>query len=130
MKTLLFLLGTAMSLPAGAQDLETGKQHFEDYCATCHGIGAKGDGPMSGVLTLPPTNLTLLASERGGEFPINDVVAKIDGRNPLLAHGSEMPVYGDYFEGKGVVIRDEAGVPIMTSQPIIDIVSWLASIQN
>lgn len=130
MKMILFLLGAAISLPAIAQDLETGRQHFEDYCATCHGIDAKGDGPMSGVLSLPPTNLTLLAGEREGEFPISDVVAKIDGRDPLLAHGSEMPVYGSYFEGKDVVIRDENGAPIMTSQPIIDIVKWLASIQN
>lgn len=130
MKRILFLLGAAISLPAVAQDLETGRQHFQHYCATCHGIGAKGNGPMSGVLSLPPTNLTLLAGERGGEFPIGDVVAKIDGRDPLLAHGSEMPVYGSYFEGKGVVIRDENGAPIMTSQPITDIVTWLASIQE
>lgn len=130
MKAILPVLITAFSLPLNAQDLDAGRQHFADFCATCHGLGAEGDGPMSGVLTVPPTNLTILAGERGGDFPIGDVVAKIDGRNPLLAHGSEMPIYGWYFEGKGVVIRDESGVPIMTSQPIIDLVTWLASVQD
>jgi mono/diheme cytochrome c family protein len=130
MKAILPALITALSLPLQAQDLDAGRQHFADFCATCHGLGAKGDGPMSNVLTVAPTNLTLLAGERGGEFPIAEVVAKIDGRDPLLVHGSDMPIYGWYFEGKGVVIRDERGTPIMTSQPIIDLVTWLGSVQE
>lgn len=130
MKAIIPLLTAALSLPLSAQDMDAGRQHFADFCATCHGLGAQGDGPMSNLLTISPTNLTLLASERGGAFPIADVVAKIDGRDPLLAHGSEMPIYGWFFEGKGVVIRDENGAPIMTSQPIIDLVTWLESVQN
>ena len=85
---------------------------------------------MSGVLTVPRTDLTMLANEQNGMFPINSVITRIDGRNPLISHGSEMPIFGDYFEGKGVVIRDETGAPIMTSQPIIDLVNWLQSIQK
>lgn len=130
MKVMFTALITAFSLPLHAQDLDAGKQQFADFCAACHGLEAKGDGPMSGVLLVPPSDLTVLAGESGGEFPINDIVAKIDGRDPLLAHGSEMPVYGWYFEGKGVVIRDENGEHIMTSQPIVDIINWLASNQD
>lgn len=130
MKRILVFLAATLALPVMAQDIETGQQNFADYCATCHGLGAQGNGPMAGVLMLPPTDLTILANELGGTFPIRDVVAKIDGRTALMAHGSDMPVYGPYFEGKGVVIRDEDGVPIMTSQPIVDVVTWLGSIQQ
>jgi len=129
-KQLFSLLAVAYALPLAAQDTALGRQHFADYCAACHGVEARGDGPMEGVLFVPPTDLTRLAAESGGRFPVAEVVAKVDGRNPLLAHGSEMPVYGPYFEGKGVVIRDAFGAPIMTSQPIIDIVSWLKTIQE
>jgi mono/diheme cytochrome c family protein len=130
MKQFLALLGICATLPALAQDAQTGLDDFIQYCAACHGTQARGDGPMSGVLSIPPTDLTILAGENDGEFPINAVIAKIDGRDPLLAHGSEMPVYGQFFEGKGIVIRDEAGVPIMTSQPIVDLVTWLQSVQE
>jgi len=130
MKMLLPVLMVAFTLPAGAQDSEAGRQHFADYCSACHGIKARGDGPINDILYVPPTDLTILAGENGGSFPVADVVSKIDGRNPLQAHGNEMPVYGSYFEGKGVTIRDEYGVMIMTSQPIIDIVTWLISIQE
>ena len=130
MKKFLTLLGICTALPALAQDADVGRENFTHYCAACHGIEAKGDGPLSAMLMIQPTDLTKLATENHGTFPINDVVAKIDGRNPLLAHGSEMPVYGQFFEGKGTVIRDETGAPVMTSQTIIDLVVWLESIQN
>jgi mono/diheme cytochrome c family protein len=29
-----------------AQDRDIGKIEFQSNCASCHGIGAKGDGPM------------------------------------------------------------------------------------
>jgi mono/diheme cytochrome c family protein len=130
MKPFLVLLGICAALPVAAQDAQKGQDIFGQYCAACHGAEAHGDGPMSGVLSIPPTNLTALAGEHDGEFPINSVIAKIDGRDPLLAHGSEMPVYGQFFEGKGIVLRDETGAPVMTSQPIIDLVLWLQSIQE
>jgi hypothetical protein len=30
-----------------AQDRDIGKMEYQANCASCHGIGAKGDGPMS-----------------------------------------------------------------------------------
>jgi hypothetical protein len=130
MEKFLTVIGICVAFPVFAEDAEQGRENFTHYCAACHGVSARGDGPMSAMLMIPPTDLTILAGEHHGTFPTNDVIAKIDGRDPLLAHGSEMPVYGQFFEGKGVVIRDETGVPIMTSQSIIDLVIWLKSIQN
>ncbi|GFE66015.1 c-type cytochrome [Litoreibacter roseus] len=111
-------------------DLSEGRETFFTYCATCHGIEARGDGPMASMLVLTPPDLTDLARQNGGTFPRAFVIARIDGRDPLLAHGSPMPVYGDYFEGRGVTMRDEGGELVMTSQPVVDLVEWLESIQN
>lgn len=118
------------AMPAAAQDAVEGRNIFESWCATCHGLDAKGFGPMAAILTLPPTDLTELTLQNGGEFPTARVVARIDGRDPLVAHGSPMPVFGEYFEGKGVTLRGEDGVMIMTSQPVVDLVAYLQVLQK
>ena len=114
--------------PAAAEDSVNGEAVFQKFCAVCHGIDATGNGPMSPALVLEPPNLTLLAED--GVFPRNRVIARIDGRDPLVSHGSPMPVYGDFFEGKWVATRDETGLMIMTSQPIIELLAWLENIQK
>lgn len=121
---------TLAASPALAQDTDEGGETFLRYCSTCHGVEAKGGGPMAPILTLQPPNLTQLTTQNGGVFPTSWVVARIDGRDPFLAHGSPMPIYGDFFEGKGETIRGEDGVMIMTSQPVIDLVAFLKMIQE
>jgi mono/diheme cytochrome c family protein len=118
------------TLPAAAQDVDAGRQTYDRHCAVCHGADARGNGPMAAILTLQPKDLTTLAATNGGVFPRARVMARIDGRDPLVAHGSPMPVFGGYFVGKGVVVKDEAGVMVMTSQPVADLVVWLESIQQ
>lgn len=113
-----------------SQDAAEGREVYLDHCATCHGLDATGNGPTAPALIVQPTNLTLLAAGNGGTFPTFRVVARIDGRDPLVAHGSPMPVYGDFFEGKGVALPDAAGQPIMTSQPIVDLVAYLETLQE
>lgn len=116
--------------PVSAQDVEMGREDYLHYCAACHGQDATGNGPMALSPMLPPPDLTELSALNKGVFPIFDVIARIDGRDPLVAHGSPMPVYGDFFEGKGVTVRDETGVLVMTSQAIVDLVAYLQSIQK
>ncbi|MGB5559140.1 MAG: cytochrome c [Paracoccaceae bacterium] len=113
-----------------SQDALAGEQIYLDHCATCHGLDATGFGPTAPALILQPTNLTLLSAGNGGVFPTFRVVARIDGRDPLVSHGSPMPVYGDFFEGKGIALPDASGQPIMTSQPIADIVAYLEGLQQ
>ena len=112
-----------------AQDVETGEDLYMHYCATCHGIDATGQGPMAGVLLIQPTDLKSLVSE-DGVFPTARVVARIDGRDPLVSHGSPMPVYGPYFEGQDTAIKTHEGQPILTSQPIVDLVAYLKTLQK
>lgn len=118
----------ALASQAIAQNVETGAELYQHYCATCHGIDATGQGPMAGVLVIQPTDLTQLASG-DGMFPTASVVARIDGRDPLVSHGSPMPVYGPYFDGQDTTMKTPDGQPILTSQPIVDLVAYLETLQ-
>ncbi len=122
---LLFWSGAAL-----AQDAEVGAELYRSHCATCHGIEATGQGPMAGVLVIKPVDLTKLTANNNGEFPTARVAARIDGRDPLVSHGSPMPVYGHFFEGQDTAIKAPSGQPIMTSLPIADLVAYLKSIQE
>ncbi len=85
---------------------------------------------MSPVLLVQPADLTKLSQKEDGAFPTYRVVKRIDGRDPLVSHGSDMPVYGWFFEGNDVAISAQTGQPIMTSQPVADLVAWLRTIQE
>ncbi|MDA3856898.1 MAG: cytochrome c [Roseovarius sp.] len=114
----------------GAQDLRLGQKTYERYCAACHGADASGDGPMRPVLTMAPSDLTALTKENGGAFPLARVVRQIDGRDPMVAHGDPMPVYGDFFEGRDVVLKVDEGAQISTSRRVVDLVAYLQSLQT
>ncbi len=115
---------------AAAQDVREGAALYREFCATCHGVDGMGDGPMAGVLTIKPRDLTLLQANNDGIFPVAQVAARIDGRDPLVSHGSPMPVYGFFFEGEDATIKTHTGQPLMTSQPIVDLLTYLESLQN
>ncbi|SPF81599.1 c-type cytochrome [Pseudoprimorskyibacter insulae] len=113
-----------------SQEVEAGRALFRTHCATCHGLEARGNGPMAGVLTVQPINLTELAAANGGSFPMKRVIERIDGRDPLVSHGSPMPVYGDYFETLfDLSVRTPDGDTVKTSRPVLDLVMYLQSVQ-
>jgi cytochrome c1 len=126
--TLIAVLG--LHQPAAAQGAGAGQEVFGHYCAACHGTEARGDGPMAPILLLKPTNLRRLSASNDGIFPTARVVMRIDGRDPLIAHGSMMPVYGDAFEGDDTPLKAETGQPIMTSRVIVDLVAYLEGLQE
>jgi mono/diheme cytochrome c family protein len=74
---------------------ERGRELFARYCAACHGVAARGDGPAAPALSRPPADLTAIAARRGGRFPDAEIGGWIDGRFESPAHGTrEMPVWG------------------------------------
>ncbi len=94
-----FLLAAALlGLPAAAQDAEFGGLLFESFCSSCHGEDGKGQGQLAAFLAIHPPDLTQLAAGNGGVFPVSRVVRQIDGRDPELAHGGVMPLFGEYFD--------------------------------
>ena len=112
MRTLLLL--SLLLLPAGAAPAQSkisaaqdqfppnfvpaGRDMFKQYCAACHGIDAKGNGPARATLKVPAANLTTLAKRHGGTFP-DDYVVKVLQFGPGFAiHGSsDMPTWGPIF---------------------------------
>ena len=76
-----------------------GRIAFRKYCASCHGLDAKGDGPVAKILKEKPADLTQIALKNGGDFPVRETYQMVDGRTAVGAHGSrEMPVWGDEFQ--------------------------------
>lgn len=132
MKTrfLLILMACVTALPASSEEFSQGEDIYLENCAACHGVALGGQGGMASVMTIKPKDLTVLAQENGGVFPLFQVIQRIDGRDPLVSHGSPMPVYGDFFEGEDVMIKTDAGQPIATSAPVVALVDYLKSKQK
>ncbi|THH37338.1 cytochrome c [Aliishimia ponticola] len=128
----LTILATLLALsPALAQEAEIGAEIYQENCATCHGIEGDGKGPMAPVLLVQPSDLTSLTRRHDGQFPLLRVVMRIDGREPLVSHGSDMPIFGEFFEGvHDVPLKTAAGQPMLVSQPIADLVAYLKEIQQ
>ena len=127
--TLAFLLaGSAAS--AQEPTLEMGRDLYMTFCVQCHGIDAKGDGPMAEILSIDTPDLTDLALRNDGIFPLDAVASQIDGRAPLLAHGAEMPIFGPFFTtDQSFAMRLPTGQPMMTSMPLANLIIYLESIQ-
>jgi len=77
----------------------TGEDSFMFYCAPCHGVSGRGDGPVGRALKTLPPDLTLLTKRNGGTFPRAEVISFVTGvSGNLPTHGpSDMPVWGPIF---------------------------------
>jgi mono/diheme cytochrome c family protein len=66
---------------------------YRRYCASCHGMEGRGDGPVAETLDPRPTDLTRLSAG------VAELMRAIDGRRTIRAHGTaSMPVWGRVFE--------------------------------
>jgi len=126
------ILGLPLLLVAGralAQvdpDPASGEDLYRRYCSSCHGIDARGNGPVAAVLKGKPKDLTRIAERRGGIFPTAELVRIVDGRDVAIAHGTrEMPVWGKRF-GEAVTPGTAAEtVRRGTAQLIVDYLSTI-----
>lgn len=102
-RTLAFTL--VLALPAGPSlaqetpDMQPTAREFLNSCASCHGADGTGAGFLTRVFRgVDPGDLTRLAAENDGVFPLEHVFAVIDGREEVEAHGPrQMPVWGDRY---------------------------------
>lgn len=94
---------TVKKVPVHPTQSVKGKDLFREYCAVCHGLAGKGDGPAASALKPAPADLTQIASKNGGKFPEVRVEHMINGEEEgPAAHGSkEMPMWGDLFRHMG-----------------------------
>ena len=80
----------------GTDPVAAGRRAYERECASCHGLGGRGDGPVAPALRVTPPDLTWLAERNGGQFPRDWVIAVITGTAAVTAHGTrDMPVWSD-----------------------------------
>ena len=92
--------GRSSATPTLTLESLTGRDSFDRYCASCHGVDGRGGGPAASALRNPPPDLTTLARRNGG-FPRELVAAFVEGTDRLsLTHGSgDMPVWGRTLRG-------------------------------
>lgn len=77
--------------------MRQGAEIYQGHCAVCHGPKAKGDGPAAPALEILPSDLTLLSSRHGGEFPSLAVMHTISGRFQEADYHTEMPAWERVF---------------------------------
>jgi len=85
---------------AEAQTLtRDGSALYVSYCASCHGMTGKGDGPVAIALKTTPPDLTRISARNNGKFPLERIAKVIAGDgSPARAHGTrDMPVWGPFF---------------------------------
>jgi mono/diheme cytochrome c family protein len=89
----------AQPVPSIASESLNGKDSFRAYCATCHGDGGRGNGPLAVALRSTPADLTTLAQRNGDQFPRDRVLATLSGAGrTVAAHGTtDMPIWGPLF---------------------------------
>ena len=121
----------AGSVHAQTADVEDGKEFYGLFCAQCHGDTGQGDGPLSGVLKIAPPNLTGLAARNGGTFPVQDVAMDIDGRDPTVAHGGNMPTFGPFLDSdRQIPVRLPSGQTMLVGETMADLLAYLETIQT
>src|SRR3974377_2613265 len=85
-------------IPASQTSAASGQEMYRTYCASCHGLDGKGNGPAMSALKVPPTDLTQLSCRNGGRYPEMQVFNTIAGDANVPSHGSkDMPVWGPLF---------------------------------
>ena len=114
------LLGPPLAR-AESSRTEEGHELFLEYCASCHGADAKGNGPEAADLKVSPPDLTRI-QPKGKRFPAGRVADRIDGEKIVSAHGtSVMPVWGR-------VLGTDVGYS-QAQNEISKIVDFLGSVQ-
>lgn len=114
----------------GLDPIAAGRRAYATCCASCHGLEARGDGPVGPALRTAPPDLTWLAERNGGDFPRDYVIAVVTGGAAIPAHGTrDMPVWSDRLmlpngEGAG------AAASVYMRRTVEALSAYLASLQR
>jgi mono/diheme cytochrome c family protein len=104
----------------------SGSYTYRTYCATCHGLKGKGDGPLTESLRFQPPDLSQMARLNDGMYPADLMEKIVDGRKPVDGHGGpDMPVWGDAFKNTETRFDDEK-----IRQKIRSVVDHVGTIQE
>ncbi len=135
-RTAIAMLGAALLVACATTKVDqqpvasmSGVELYERLCSSCHGVDARGTGPVAPLIKIGVPDLTLLAHRDGGEFPTEDVRRVIDGRWDRKAHGArDMPVWG--WQLYDMSSQDAATERAQVDSMIDRLVGYLRSIQQ
>ena len=114
-----------VEIPVHRTSAHDGKEMYVNYCAPCHGLDGKGDGPVTPALRKAPTDLTVLTRDNSGKFPSSHVVAALEFGPDIPAHGSkQMPVWGP------ILGNMNRGISAQRQLRIHNLTDYLQSIQE
>jgi mono/diheme cytochrome c family protein len=106
----------------GAAD--KGKLTYARYCVSCHGPGARGDGPLAKDLRVAVPDLTTIVARNAGRYPAERIQRIIENGEPVRGHGTpDMPAWGDAFKKTA---GSEASNP---REAILNLTEYLRSLQ-
>lgn len=120
----------APALPQAPETLAIGAELHAQFCAGCHGTEARGDGPLAALLMTEVPDLTRLAADNDGVFPMLEVIHAIDGRARTAAHGGPMPLWGHVFREPAGLQTGVSGSALQASGRIMALTLWLESVQE
>jgi len=74
----------------------SGEALYRRFCASCHGVEGRGDGPVAASFRVEVPDLTQTARRLAGAQGRERIIRIIDGRYVVGAHGTRiMPVWGE-----------------------------------
>ncbi len=129
--TAFALLILALAATARSATAQSGIRDYQNYCAECHGLHGKGDGPSRLTIPMnpPPNDLTLMAKKNGGTFPFDEVVDSIDGRKNIPSHARlQMPCWGTTLQQPGKEFTPESDAEV--KKRIESMARYVESIQQ
>ena len=122
---ILAVLGAA----ACVEEPIDGRVAYQENCASCHEVAAKGDGPIAAGLTTAPPDLTMIAARNGGVFPTDQVMSTIDGLDRGEHFSTAMPEFGAGDMGATVIVEEDGlGTPV--PMQLLALAEYLESIQQ
>ena len=86
---------STVTIPVTKTTATSGKLMYSSYCAPCHGVDGRGQGPVASALRTPPMDLTVLSRNNHEKFPDTHIVSVLQNGAEIPSHGTaEMPVWG------------------------------------
>lgn len=114
---------TIKHVPITKTSSTSGQEMYKSYCAVCHGLDGKGNGPAAPAMKTNPTDLTAL-SKSAGKYPAAHVAAVIRGQAATPSHGSQdMPIWGPLFSSI------DQGHEAQVQQRTTNLVNYIEGIQ-
>jgi mono/diheme cytochrome c family protein len=84
------LIGSWAGAQAGNGRPMRGQAIYDEYCARCHGLTGKGDGPDAASLLVPPANFLTARSRAKTDFELLTIISYGIAFSPMHGWNSRL----------------------------------------